>query len=103
MTKSSRVRQTPLSRPAVELKRHATLERVSLTRAPRPTLPSCTVSVCQPQRRHYAPEVRQMTAEVKPASLQLTERQEARRRRILHASARLASRGGFDAVQMREV
>lgn len=33
----------------------------------------------------------------------LTERQEARRRRILRASARLAGRGGFDAVQMREV
>ncbi|MFD6812292.1 TetR family transcriptional regulator, partial [Streptomyces anthocyanicus] len=33
----------------------------------------------------------------------LTERQEARRRRILDASARLAARGGFDAVQMREV
>jgi TetR/AcrR family transcriptional regulator, cholesterol catabolism regulator len=33
----------------------------------------------------------------------LTERQEARRRRILHASAQLAVRGGFDAVQMREV
>ncbi|WP_171990690.1 TetR family transcriptional regulator [Streptomyces sp. JHA26] len=33
----------------------------------------------------------------------LTERQEARRRRILQASARLAGRGGFDAVQMREV
>ncbi|MFI9200608.1 TetR family transcriptional regulator [Streptomyces sp. NPDC053048] len=33
----------------------------------------------------------------------LTERQEARRRRILQATARLASRGGFDAVQMREV
>ncbi|MFI7104340.1 TetR family transcriptional regulator [Streptomyces sp. NPDC050161] len=38
-----------------------------------------------------------------PASPPLTERQEARRRRILHTSARLASRGGFDAVQMREV
>jgi AcrR family transcriptional regulator len=38
-----------------------------------------------------------------PATPPLTERQEARRRRILHASARLASRGGFDAVQMREV
>jgi len=37
------------------------------------------------------------------ASPPLTERQEARRRRILHASAQLASRGGFDAVQMREV
>ncbi|MFI1950804.1 TetR family transcriptional regulator [Streptomyces xinghaiensis] len=33
----------------------------------------------------------------------LTERQEARRRSILRASAELASRGGFDAVQMREV
>jgi AcrR family transcriptional regulator len=33
----------------------------------------------------------------------LTERQEARRSRILHTSAQLACRGGFDAVQMREV
>src|SRR6476646_11769660 len=33
----------------------------------------------------------------------LTERQEARRRRILHASSQLASRVCFDAVQMREV
>ncbi|MGW0333080.1 TetR family transcriptional regulator [Streptomyces sp. NPDC003011] len=39
----------------------------------------------------------------KALSSPLTERQEARRRRILHASAQLASRGGFDAVQMREV
>ncbi|MGW3644605.1 TetR family transcriptional regulator [Streptomyces sp. NPDC000878] len=38
-----------------------------------------------------------------PPSAPLTERQEARRRRILHASAQLAARGGFDAVQMREV
>jgi AcrR family transcriptional regulator len=38
-----------------------------------------------------------------PASPPLTERQEARRRRILDASTRLAIRGGFDAVQMREV
>ncbi|HET6858007.1 MAG TPA: TetR family transcriptional regulator [Streptomyces sp.] len=47
-----------------------------------------------------------MTSEAKtagPASGPLTERQEARRRRILHTSAQLASRGGFDAVQMREV
>ncbi|MFD3354647.1 TetR family transcriptional regulator [Streptomyces fradiae] len=44
-----------------------------------------------------------MTAEGRPASPPLTERQQARRRRILHASARLAGRGGFDAVQMREV
>ncbi|TWV56236.1 TetR/AcrR family transcriptional regulator [Streptomyces misionensis] len=39
----------------------------------------------------------------RPASPPLTARQEERRRRILHASARLAGRGGFDAVQMREV
>ncbi|MFJ8105624.1 TetR family transcriptional regulator [Streptomyces sp. NPDC096132] len=38
-----------------------------------------------------------------PPPSPLTERQEARRRRILHTSAQLASRGGFDAVQMREV
>ncbi|GAA1434763.1 TetR family transcriptional regulator [Streptomyces thermospinosisporus] len=42
------------------------------------------------------------TVRTSPAS-PLTERQEARRRRILHATAQLASRGGFDAVQMREV
>ncbi|MFC7221389.1 TetR family transcriptional regulator [Streptomyces polyrhachis] len=33
----------------------------------------------------------------------LTERQEARRGRILAATAELANSGGFDAVQMREV
>ncbi|MDK1474012.1 TetR family transcriptional regulator [Streptomyces sp. 549] len=33
----------------------------------------------------------------------MTERQEERRRRILDACVRLARRGGFDAVQMREV
>src|SRR6185312_5004619 len=33
----------------------------------------------------------------------LTERQEARRQRILRATQQLAARGGFDAVQMREV
>jgi AcrR family transcriptional regulator len=44
-----------------------------------------------------------MTAEGRQAPPHLTERQEARRRRILQASARLAGRGGFDAVQMREV
>ncbi|KES04818.1 TetR family transcriptional regulator [Streptomyces toyocaensis] len=37
-----------------------------------------------------------------PAS-PLTERQEARRRSILRACTQLAVRGGFDAVQMREV
>ena len=45
-----------------------------------------------------------MTTESRgPTSPPLTERQEARRRRILHTSAQLARRGGFDAVQMREV
>ncbi|MEU8763181.1 TetR family transcriptional regulator [Streptomyces sp. NPDC048659] len=44
-----------------------------------------------------------MTVEDRPASPPLTERQEARRRRILTASAQLAGRGGFEAVQMREV
>ncbi|MEU3843379.1 TetR family transcriptional regulator [Streptomyces sp. NPDC028635] len=38
-----------------------------------------------------------------PSPSPLTERQEERRRRILRASAQLAGRGGFDAVQMREV
>ena len=44
-----------------------------------------------------------MTTQSAPSSPSLTERQEERRRRILHASALLARRGGFDAVQMREV
>lgn len=43
------------------------------------------------------------TGPAEPATAPLTARQEARRRRILQASVRLASRGGFDAVQMREV
>ncbi|MFI2782555.1 TetR family transcriptional regulator [Streptomyces sp. ALB3] len=44
-----------------------------------------------------------MTAEARPAAAPLTERQEARRRGILRAGAQLAGRGGFEAVQMREV
>ncbi|MFJ8750488.1 TetR family transcriptional regulator [Streptomyces sp. NPDC102441] len=44
-----------------------------------------------------------MTAEARPAEPPLTERQEARRRSILQAGAQLAGRGGFEAVQMREV
>ncbi|PRH76351.1 TetR family transcriptional regulator [Streptomyces solincola] len=43
-----------------------------------------------------------MTAQARPAAA-LTQRQEARRRSILRASAELAGRGGFEAVQMREV
>jgi AcrR family transcriptional regulator len=44
-----------------------------------------------------------MTTGAKPAATARTARQEARRRRILAATERLARRGGFDAVQMREV
>ncbi|MFB4424920.1 TetR family transcriptional regulator [Streptomyces sp. QL37] len=44
-----------------------------------------------------------MTAEARPGEPPLTERQEARRRSILQAGAQLAGRGGFEAVQMREV
>ncbi|MFJ8614859.1 TetR family transcriptional regulator [Streptomyces clavifer] len=44
-----------------------------------------------------------MTAEARAAASPLTERQEARRRGILQAGAQLAGRGGFEAVQMREV
>lgn len=44
-----------------------------------------------------------MTAAPQPSAVPLTERQEARCRRILRATAELAVRGGFDAVQMREV
>ncbi|MFC9943397.1 TetR family transcriptional regulator [Streptomyces pratensis] len=44
-----------------------------------------------------------MTAEARTAAAPLTERQEARRRGILRAGAQLAGRGGFEAVQMREV
>ncbi|WP_326795612.1 TetR family transcriptional regulator [Streptomyces sp. NBC_01808] len=44
-----------------------------------------------------------MTTTSRAGRAQLTERQEARRRRILQATAELAGRGGFDAVQMREV
>ncbi|GAA4946685.1 TetR family transcriptional regulator [Yinghuangia aomiensis] len=44
-----------------------------------------------------------MTTYTKAAGTPLTERQEARRRRILRATTRLAAQGGYDAVQMREV
>ncbi|MEV0040425.1 TetR family transcriptional regulator [Streptomyces sp. NPDC050804] len=44
-----------------------------------------------------------MTAEARTVSAPLTQRQEARRRRILAATRQLACGGGFDAVQMREV
>lgn len=44
-----------------------------------------------------------MTARAKPPAAARTARQEERRRRILEATERLARRGGFDAVQMREV
>lgn len=36
-------------------------------------------------------------------AVELTPRQEERRRRVIHAARRLAADGGYDAVQMREV
>ncbi|MDB1087790.1 TetR family transcriptional regulator [Streptomyces sp. ACA25] len=44
-----------------------------------------------------------MTTQQQVSAAARTARQRARRRGILDASARLASAGGFDAVQMREV
>jgi AcrR family transcriptional regulator len=44
-----------------------------------------------------------MTAKTRPSGQPLTERQEARRQRILRATTQLAAKGGLDAVQMREV
>ncbi|MFG3164101.1 TetR family transcriptional regulator [Streptomyces sp. NPDC048232] len=53
------------------------------------------------------PEAEAITPQRRSPSLTpsppLTERQRERRRRILRATARLACRGGFEAVQMREV
>ncbi|MFH8973987.1 TetR family transcriptional regulator [Streptomyces sp. NPDC017890] len=49
------------------------------------------------------PEVEVPGSARRSAAAPLTERQRERRRRILHATARLACRGGFEAVQMREV
>ncbi|MCA6094807.1 TetR family transcriptional regulator [Streptomyces sp. SCA3-4] len=43
------------------------------------------------------------SVEPMPPAAPMTARQEARRRSILRATARLAGRGGFDAVQMRAV
>jgi TetR/AcrR family transcriptional regulator, cholesterol catabolism regulator len=44
-----------------------------------------------------------MTTNTRPSGQPLTERQEARRQRILRATTQLAAKGGLDAVQMREV
>ncbi|MFR9674997.1 TetR family transcriptional regulator [Streptomyces sp. TR06-5] len=44
-----------------------------------------------------------MTKHTKPGAAPHTARQTERRRRILQATARLARRGGYDAVQMRTV
>lgn len=46
---------------------------------------------------------RAMTTYTRAAGPPLTERQEARRRRILRTATRLAAQGGYEAVQMREV
>jgi AcrR family transcriptional regulator len=44
-----------------------------------------------------------MTTKTRPSGQPLTERQEARRQRILRATTQLAAKGGLEAVQMREV
>ena len=44
-----------------------------------------------------------MTTNHRPSGQPMTERQEARRQRILRATTQLAAKGGLDAVQMREV
>lgn len=49
------------------------------------------------------PEAEAAVPERLPTAPPLTERQRERRRRILQATAQLACRGGFEAVQMREV
>ncbi|MGW8632316.1 TetR family transcriptional regulator [Streptomyces sp. NPDC055793] len=53
-----------------------------------------------PEAEAFAPQRRSPSLAPSPP---LTERQRERRRRILRATARLACRGGFEAVQMREV
>ncbi|MEU6287546.1 TetR family transcriptional regulator [Streptomyces sp. NPDC005047] len=53
-----------------------------------------------PEAEAIAPQRRSPSLAPSPP---LTERQRERRRRILRATARLACRGGFEAVQMREV
>src|SRR5688500_13511757 len=44
-----------------------------------------------------------MTTKTRPSGQPLTERQEARRRRILRATTKLAAKGGLGDGQMREV
>ncbi|MFC9059789.1 TetR family transcriptional regulator [Streptomyces sp. NPDC057074] len=56
--------------------------------------------VDNPEAEAIAPQRRSPSLAPSPP---LTERQRERRRRILRATARLACRGGFEAVQMREV
>ncbi len=56
--------------------------------------------VDNPEAEAIAPQRRSPSLTPSPP---LTERQRERRRRILRATARLACRGGFEAVQMREV
>ncbi|MFR9794729.1 TetR family transcriptional regulator [Streptomyces sp. MS06] len=73
--------------------------------APRPPkAPKASKEAAPPRAARTARGARAGRAEAAgPPVPPLTEQQEARRRRILDAAAQLAGRGGFDAVQMREV
>ena len=51
---------------------------------------------------HCAPELKRVSFPVVSES-SLTKNQEARRRRVMESALELASDGGFDAVQMRDV
>lgn len=71
--------------------------------APTPARPAHTAPAPAPARTAPAPARTPSAAPRTDPPSPLTERQEARRLRILRACAQLAGRGGFDAVQMREV
>ncbi|MFJ2826449.1 TetR family transcriptional regulator [Streptomyces sp. NPDC087263] len=94
-TNSARTDSRPDSRPErPDSRQDSRQERPDSRRGSRPE--------SHPTAQHHTPRPLSYSTAL-PDSPPLTERQEARRRRILHASAQLASRGGFDAVQMREV
>ncbi|WP_224300842.1 TetR family transcriptional regulator [Streptomyces olivaceus] len=75
-----------------------TRQTTGATRADRPTAE--TAPETEPET---ARETDASGPAPRPAAPPLTERQRERRRRILRATARLAGRGGYEAVQMREV
>ncbi|GHI95978.1 TetR family transcriptional regulator [Streptomyces olivaceus] len=77
-----------------------TRQTTGATRADRPTTETAPTTAREPET---AREPDESGPAPRPAAPPLTERQRERRRRILRATARLAGRGGYEAVQMREV